>query len=101
MENNVLNISVKDNMANSVLNYSYREKNIERDDSFIQTHLYNADAAYDRLKLLRKIMREWRESFNTLDRRDIPMNTIERYERIWSEMRSLELDEADIIKLGE
>lgn len=98
---NVLSINVKDNVSDLTADYSYREKNAERKDSFVQSHLYNADAAYDRLKLLRKIMREWRESFNTLDKRDIPLKTIEEYERIWAGMRNLELYEAEIVKLGE
>lgn len=80
---------------------TYRERNLDRKDVFVDTQIYSADAAMDRLKLLRKIMKEWRTAFNNLDRRQMPSELIEKYEEIWAEMRIVELDEANIIKIGD
>lgn len=80
---------------------TYRERNLSRNDAFVDTQIYSAEAAMDRLRLLRKIMNEWRTTFNNLDRRGMPADLVERYERIWADMRSAELDEVDIIKIGE
>ena len=103
------NISVREVMPESVAEPvvepvyvpTYRERNLNRNDAFVDTQIYSAEAAMDRLKLLRRIMKEWRTAFNNLDRRQMPTDLIERYERIWAEMRTVELDEADIITIGE
>lgn len=101
-----MDINVKDNMVTLETNYSYkplsyRESNMERNDVLIRPQIYSADAAYDRLKLLRKTMKDWRNTLTDLDRRDMPSSLIERYEKVWAEMRSIELEEANIVKIGE
>ncbi len=99
------NISIREVMpepvAEPVYVPTYRERNLNRNDVFVNTQIYSAEAAMDRLKLLRRIMKEWRTAFNNLDRRQMPADLVERYERIWAEMRTVELDEADIIAIGE
>lgn len=100
------NISVREVLPEPVVEpavreITYRERNLGRNDAFINTQIYSADAAMDRLRLLRKIMNDWRTAFNNLDRRGMPADLVERYERIWSDMRNAELDEVDIIKIGD
>lgn len=99
------NISVREVMPEPVAEpaikkLTYREENLSRNDTFVDAQFYSAEAAWDRLKLLRKIMNEWRTAFNNLDRRDMPIDLIERYEKIWAEMRFVENEESKIIKIG-
>lgn len=103
------NISVREVMPESVAEPvvepayvpTYRERNLNRNDAFVGTQIYSAEAAMDRLKLIRKIMNEWRTGFNNLDRRGMPTDLIETYEQIWALMRSVEIGEVDIITIGE
>lgn len=102
------NISVREVMPKPVVEPkvvvnepTYRERNLGRNDAFIDIQIYSAEAAMDRLKLLRKIMKEWKTAFNNLDRRNMPADLVEMYEKIWALMRTVELDETDIIKIGD
>jgi hypothetical protein len=92
-------INVKDCVNESTNNY--REDNKLRNDEFLREQLYNAESAWDRLKLLRKIMKEWKVAINTLDTRDMPVDVAEGYEKVWAEMRRIEASELEVIKLGE
>ena len=92
-------INVKD-CVNEPAN-NYREDNRLRNDGFLREQLYNAESAWDRLKLLRKVMKEWKVAINTLDTRDMPADIVERYEKVWAEMREIEAKELEVIKLGE
>lgn len=80
---------------------TYREKNLNRKDTFVNTQIYSADAAMDRLKLLRNTMNTWKTSFNNLDRRQMPADLVETYEQVWALMRNIELGEVDIITIGD
>ena len=84
-----------------LFDYSFKEDNRRRNDEFIREQLYSADAAWDRLRLLRKTMKEWQNAINNLDRRDVPSETIEKYERVWAGLREIESDELEVIKFGE
>lgn len=87
--------------AESVVQLTYRERNLNRKDTFVNTQIYSADAAMDRLKLLRNTMNTWKTSFNNLDRRQMPADLVETYEQVWALMRNIELGEVDIITIGD
>ena len=80
---------------------THRERNLNRNDAFVNTQIYSADAAMDRLKLLRNTMNTWKTSFNNLDRRQMPADLVETYEQVWALMRNIELGEVDIITIGD
>ena len=88
--------------AESAYTYlTHRERNLNRNDAFVDIQIYSADAAMDRLKLLRNTMNTWRTAFNNLDRRQMPADLIETYEEIWALMRNAEISEVDVIKIGD
>lgn len=101
---NTINVKENVNLNDAeveVVTRTFKEQNKERNDEFIFSQTYSADAAYDRLKLIRRIMREWKDSINSLDRRDMPYDMIEKYEKMWSIMRDIEIDELAIVRVGE
>lgn len=87
--------------AEPVIQLTYRERNLNRKDTFVNTQIYSAEAAMDRLKLLRNTMNTWKTSFNNLDRRQMPADLVETYEQVWALMRNIELGEVDIITIGD
>lgn len=80
---------------------THRERNLNRNDAFVNTQIYSSESAMDRLKFLRNTMNAWKTGFNNLDTRLMPADLVEKYEQIWALMRSAELGEIDIVKIGD
>lgn len=74
--------------------------NQEANDAFIQYSSYNADEAYKRLAVVRRILFDFQQDIYRAGTNCMPMETIELYEAVKLMFREIENAEINTIKYG-